>query len=249
MLLTIGHDSEFGLSKDGVILSALDHIKPFESEDGRYFPDNLNTEIAINPVTTLKSFHEKTENLLNHIRSQGFDLIMEPIIKYPNNTLDHPQALISGCNPDFSGYTFQENESPSFEKMDGTRSCGAHIHVGDSSIDPFNFARWMDIFVALPLLLKEKNSTRRSLYGAAGCLRVKPYGAEYRTLSNVWLNEPNLREFVWEGTHKAVEKSKKTNSLDLNITVPVQVAINQHNIDLANKLLDDLYIFGVTKCD
>ena len=248
MSLTIGHDSEFGLVRDGQILSALDHIKPYESEDGRYFPDNLNTEIAINPVTTLKAFHEKTEGLLNHIRDQGFELLLEPVIHYPDEALTHPQAYISGCNPDLSGYTLEENEAPDFADMDGTRSAGAHIHAGDKDIDPFNFARWMDVFVAIPLLFKETPSERRSLYGSAGCLRVKPYGAEYRTLSNVWLDDKALREFVWEGTHKAVAHSKKEDMFDTPLVEAVQEAINKHDLDMAQRVLDYSYVFGVTKC-
>ena len=249
MSLTIGHDSEFGLMRDGQVLSALDHITPHEDENGRYFPDNLNTEIAINPVTTLKDFHKKTEGLLNHVRDQGFDLLIEPVIHYPDAALTHPLAYISGCNPDYSGYTGSENEAPDFEVMDGTRSAGAHVHAGDKDIDPFNFARWMDVYLGIPLLLREKPNNRRQLYGTAGCLRVKPYGAEYRTLSNVWIDDPALREFVWEGTHKAVKQSKKHNLLDHDdLAGAVPHAINTHDTDLAQRLIDDMYIFGVSKC-
>jgi len=247
--LTVGHDSEGGLLLNGVITSALGNLFPFETPDGRGFPDNMNFEIAINPVTTLKDFHSKTEGLLQGIRDRGFELLLEPTIKYPDEALKHPEAYISGCNPDYSAYTQLENKAPDFLKMDATRSCGAHVHVGDDQLDPYNFAKWMDAFVALPLLLKEKYNTRRSLYGGAGCLRVKPYGAEYRTLSNVWLASPELREFVWEGTHKAVEQSKKGEFTDVIPNwVDIPKSIDTHDIKTAKEAIDRLYIFGITEC-
>lgn len=246
MKMTIGHDSEFGLSHGGNIQSALEVLRSEENEHGRIFPDNMNAEIAINPVTTLKDFHAATESLLGLARDQGFDLIMDPIIKYPDRCLDHPEARISGCNPDLSAYRMDNNIPPDFETMDGTRSCGAHIHTGDNTTDPYNQAMWMDLMVTLPLLKHEKATERRSMYGGAGCIRVKPYGMEYRTLSNVWLDDPALREFVWEATHKAVEVSKREDFQSIVDWPDVPTAIDTHDLELAQRTLDRLYIYGVT---
>ena len=247
--LTVGHDSEGTLLHNGVITSALGNLIPFETEDGRGFPDNMNFEIAINPVTTLKEWHSKTESLLQGVRDQGYDLLFKPTVKYPDESLKHPEAYISGCNADQSAYTQADNVAPDFLKMDATRSCGAHVHAGDYNMDPYNFAKWMDAYVGLPLLLKEEQNTRRSLYGGAGCLRVKPYGAEYRVLSNVWLDNKEFREFVWEGTHKAVEQCKKS---DFNTTVEnwqdVPRSIDTHDVGTAKATIDRLYIFGVQEC-
>jgi len=244
--ITIGHDSEFGLKHNGVLVSALDHIKEYEGGAGRYFPDNLNCEIAINPVDNLKDFHTYTDDLLDRIRLQGFDLVLEPTIKYPDEAMTHPLAYISGCNPDFSGYTEQKNKSPDFETMDGTRSAGGHIHVGDDSLDVMNWIRWMDVFVGMPLLIKEPPNERRKLYGGAGAMRPKPYGGEYRTLSNIWISSPKMRDFVWEGTHKAVEMSKKMDTKDIEEWTDVPKSIDTHDVGLAQKTIDRLYLLGVT---
>ena len=245
---TIGHDSEFGLAQKGIIRSALDVFgnDVYEDEDGRYFADNLNTEIAINPCSTLKDFHSKTEGLLGKVRDRGFDLVMEPTIKYPKSCLKHPLAFESGCNPDISAYTEDINRPPVFSEMDGIRSCGAHIHTGDLESDPINQSKWMDALITLPLLFKEKPSSRRSMYGGAGCLRYKPYGMEYRVLSNVWLDSHELREFVWERTHKALELSKSTSFHDIEDWHEVPTAIDNHDLSLASKLIDRLYMYGVT---
>lgn len=246
MLTTVGHDSEFGLKAKGMIHSALDVIKPFENKSGRCFPDNLNCEIAINPVTDLKTFHSYTEDLLNHVRNLGYEVITEPVIIYPDKTLKHPDAFLSGCNPDYSGYTEKENIAPDFKNMDGTRSLGGHIHVGDN-IDPYNFARWMDLFVGLPMMLLEPINNRRSMYGGAGCLRVKPYGAEYRTLSNIWLDSTERREFVWENTMKAINYCKMADSrASLEHWVDIPKAIDTHDIKLAQEVINRSYNLGVT---
>jgi hypothetical protein len=38
---------------------------------------------------------------------------------------------------------------------------------------------------------------RRELYGKAGAFRPKPYGVEYRVLSNRWLNSEALIRWVY----------------------------------------------------
>jgi hypothetical protein len=170
---------------------------------------------------------------------------MEPVIKYPDRCLDHPEAKVSGCNPDLSAYLEENNIPPDFTVMDGTRSCGAHIHTGDPTTDPFNQAKWMDAFVTLPLLKHETVNDRRKLYGGAGCIRVKEYGMEYRTPSNVWLADPALREFVWEATHKAVEVCKQHQFSEIMDWPDVPTAIDRHDLELAQRTLDRLYIYGV----
>jgi len=237
--ISIGHDSEFGLSNKNLVVSALDYLQDYEGESGRFFPDNMNAEIAINPVNSLEDFHSYTEDLLDKVKQQGFGLIMKPTIKYPDESMENPLAYISGCNPDYSAYTEHENKAPDFTTSDSTRSCGAHVHLGYEGLDPYNWARWMDVFAALPLLEHEEKSDRRKMYGGAGCLRVKPYGAEYRTLSNIWIGTKAGREFVWNAAHKALEMSLKGDSRELiKDWWEIPTAIDSHDLDKASSLLD-----------
>lgn len=247
-LFQIGHDSEFPLVKGHSFISALDAFndKVYEDEAGRYFADNMNCEIAINPVKTEDKFHEYTDHLLNKVRELGYATKMVPVAKYPDKCLEHPLAYISGCNPDLNAYREEENEAPDFLTMDSTRSCGAHVHVEhDKSLCSYNLAKWMDAFLALPLLFKELPSNRRSMYGGAGCIRVKPYGTEYRTLSNNWLSDEKLRSFVWENTHKAVAVAKQKNIQEFDPTFMIPRAIDTHDFDLAARALDMMYVHGV----
>jgi hypothetical protein len=197
-------------------------------------------------VETLHDFHAKTESLLNRVRDKGFDLIMEPTIMYPNSASAHPDALKSGCNPDYNAYTQQENEAPCFVLKGGNlRSCGAHIHAGVEGLNPYEFSKWMDLFVAIPLLCVETPSKRRDMYGAAGCLRIKEYGAEYRTLSNVWLDDHALREFVWDGTMRAIEMSLNVDFCEVADWMEIPKAIDTHDVELADAIIDRCYIWGL----
>jgi len=246
---TLGHDSEMGLSQGGEIVSALDvfNEEVFEDEHGRYFADNMNCEIAINPVSTLADFHKKTEGLLNHIRDRGLTPVMEQVIRYPERCMKHPLSMVSGCDPDFSAYFQEKNLAPDFTQLDSVRSCGGHMHASLDGASPYWYARWMDALVALPLLKFEQNTGRRELYGKAGCLREKPYGGEYRTLSNVWVEDPARREFVWEMTNKAAELAKTTDPATIDEWWDIPTAIDTHDLDLAQKCIDRLHIFGGTQ--
>jgi hypothetical protein len=63
----------------------------------------------------------------------------------------------------------------------------------------------LDVWLGLPSLVWDQDDRRRTLYGAAGAFRPKPYGMEYRVLSNKWINDPLLRKTVFHNTLKAIE--------------------------------------------
>lgn len=243
-MITIGHDSEFGLQQAGNIVSALDVLEMHTVDEGSVFPDNMNAEIAITPVTTLKEFHRKTDTLLNILYDLGFTLRVTPIVKYPDSCLQHPKAFESGCNPDMSAYTLQKNISPNLKEFGAVRSAGGHIHIGDN-ICPYNVAKMVDLFVTLPLMLLEGKNDRRKMYGQAGSLRVKSYGVECRSLSNIWVDSPELREFVWDNVMKAIAFSKKNDMSTLESWVDIPTAIDNHDIDLAESIIDRFYFIGV----
>ena len=46
---------------------------------------------------------------------------------------------------------------------------------------------------------------RRQMYGAAGAFRPKTYGMEYRTLSNKWIFNPKIVDFVYRGVERALK--------------------------------------------
>jgi hypothetical protein len=63
----------------------------------------------------------------------------------------------------------------------------------------------LDAYLGIPSLEWDKDTLRRRLYGKAGAFRPKPYGVEYRTLSNAWLKNEMLVRYVYRQTMRAIE--------------------------------------------
>ncbi len=121
--------------------------------------------------------------------------------------LMHPQAREFGCEPDINAYTQKVNPRPHAENP-YLRSAGGHIHIGWENPDMesrFELIRAMDVFVGLPSLSEDADTRRRELYGKAGAMRIKPYGVEYRTLSNYWLFDLSLLDLVSRRCEMAVK--------------------------------------------
>jgi hypothetical protein len=124
-----------------------------------------------------------------------------------------------GCNPDFCAYTRAENPVP--DAKASFRTGAGHIHVGwTQSANPMDSGHFdrcirltkeMDYFVGLPSLGWDQDRQRRTLYGRAGAFRPKPYGLEYRVLSNAWLADKALMGLVFDQTVKAVKRALVSN--------------------------------------
>lgn len=132
-------------------------------------------------------------NLLGrHQLMPSFKAEMELAPKF----LEMPAAHVIGCVEDHyawdddlagRGYRRQAFTTKNF----GTkRFAGFHIHVGynHAEIPHHIAARFLDLYLGVPGLLREgKQGDRRLYYGKAGVYRPKDYGIEYRTLSSAVL--------------------------------------------------------------
>ena len=65
--------------------------------------------------------------------------------------------------------------------------------------------RQLDYFLGIPSILLDKDKKRRPSYGNAGSFRPKPYGLEYRVLSNFWIKKKEYMEFVFSQTKEAFD--------------------------------------------
>ncbi|MOA35237.1 hypothetical protein D3C78_1566850 [compost metagenome] len=65
-------------------------------------------------------------------------------------------------------------------------------------------AKQLDYYLGLGSLLYDPDVKRRTMYGAAGAFRPKPYGVEYRVLSNAWLKSEELMGWVYRMTIKGI---------------------------------------------
>lgn len=101
-----------------------------------------------------------------------------------------------GCNPTENAHELR------FHRVTGLRerfrAAGGHIHIGLSRgtmNDPAKLVSIMDIVAGNTCVLVDRdpdNAERRKNYGRAGEYRIKPYGIEYRVLSNFWLKSYTL---------------------------------------------------------
>ena len=116
-------------------------------------------------------------------------------------------ARVFGCEPDYNAWTGEVNPKPHCDNPN-LRSAGGHIHV-ETDLDRRAVIQAMDLFLGVPSVLMDKGEERRKLYGAAGSYRSKPYGVEYRTLSNFWIFDEKLIKWVWNNTEEALYEVKE----------------------------------------
>lgn len=252
--VTIGADPELFIinEKTKKVVSAVDLIpgekgNPWRSDD---MPegfgletDNILAEFNIPPARDGVSFINNIQYMQNYIdrfvKSKNSDLGIKCIASQtvPASELQSDQAKLFGCDIDYNAYTMKANPKPEGTKTN-VRSAGFHIHIGydDPNVDTsLALVKYMDAFVGLPSVIKDKDKKRRSLYGKAGCFRLTDYGVEYRVLSSSMMSSTSKLNFVWNQIMKAL-KACQTNynlpSRDL-----VQEAINNSNVELAEQLI------------
>jgi hypothetical protein len=126
-------------------------------------------------------------------------------------------AKLLGCTPDYNAWTGEQNPMPRTDEP--YRTGGGHIHSGwtkdqDPDDDAFRQEGFMvikqlDVMVGQYSPLWDGDLQRRILYGAAGACRIKPYGAEYRSLSNAWLQDPAIISWVYRQVYTGIELLSK----------------------------------------
>lgn len=239
---SIGCDPEFFLTKDGSYKAAVGliggdkwHPKPIDEVGHAILEDNVAVEFNIQPATSYDAFRSSIHKVLDHLRGilPGYDFSKSSAVSFPDAELDSPQAQEFGCEPDFDAWLKKVNPKPN-AKDKNLRSCGGHIHVGSdiAKAEPIELIRAMDVFLGVPSVpLDVDGEARRSLYGAPGCFRIKPYGVEYRTLSNFWIWDDKLIEWAFNGTQRALEFISSGQRVPEEHKDLIQRCILQSNMD------------------
>lgn len=222
MLKSIGSDMElFAKNKSGQHIALCGKIggtkeEPLQLADmDKGFmiqEDNVAFEFNIPVCATRQQFvnsfammRDKIETILNHM---NLTMAKESSVSFDKNELTHPNALVFGCEPDYDAWKMVENQKPQAQDAN-LRTAGGHIHVG-TDVDMIKGIQYMDLFLGVPSILLDDNEAskkRRELYGKAGAMRPKPYGFEYRVLSNFWMFSDSLTSWVYEQTYKAMNFS------------------------------------------
>lgn len=242
----IGADPELFITKDGKYVSAVGLIggskdcpRPITKDGHAVLEDNVAVEFNIPPAKTFAEFRSHITKVLDHLRSElpGFEFSKESAVSFPKEELNTPQAHEFGCEPDYDAWNMVENRKPNAEDKN-LRSCGGHVHVGSDVAlgNPVATIRAMDLFLGVPSVKLDNGKLRRNLYGKAGCFRPKPYGVEYRTLSNFWIFDDGLTKWVYEQTKKALEFVASGKEISEEDGKLIQLAINDSNEEAYAKL-------------
>jgi len=222
MQVLIGADPEVFVMKGGIMQSAHglvegDKKNPQKVEFGAVQVDGMALEFNIDPAEDANTFVHNVQNVMAQLAAMvpEYKLVIEPVAHFNKDILAAcpAEALELGCDPDYDAYTGAPNPRP-----DGTRNfrtAAGHIHIGwTQGMDINNpehieacrmLTKQLDVYLGIPSVILDPDKTRRELYGKAGAYRVKPYGVEYRVLSNFWLKSPELQQWVFSQTKRAFD--------------------------------------------
>lgn len=223
--ISVGADPECFLKdkSTGLFVSAHDKmpgtkLEPHKVELGAIQVDGVAAEFNIDPCYTPAEFSRNIGTVQEKLQGyvgESFELVAQPTVDFPEDYFRSLPELVRelGCNPDFNAWTGQVNDAP--DGGSTTMRTGAgHIHIGWCSgvdpTDPVHFEdcriviKQLDYYLGMYSLMWDPDTRRRSLYGKAGSFRPKPYGVEYRPLSNVWLRSPKLQTWIFQAATKAV---------------------------------------------
>lgn len=253
MNILIGCDPEVFVKKDGKFLSAFGLIKgdkknPTPVNLGAVQVDGMALEFNTNPAASEEEFLINVTSVLNTLKLMvpTYEVVAVPVADFDLEYIkgQPAEALELGCDPDFNGWDGVANNKPDCERP--FRTASGHVHIGwiDQPEKDLPFgpaaavARQMDFFLGLGSLFYDGDTRRREMYGKAGAFRPKPYGAEYRTLSNMWLNDNKLIQWVFRNAKAGMTRLINGDELALKHG-DIQEIINSSNKDAAMKIMKE----------
>jgi len=207
--------------------------------------DNVAMEFNIPPASGAREYVENIQKALSFLAEgiknrYNYKIVPISAASWPQEELNSPQAQTFGCDPDFNAWTGTKNPRPKADDPN-LRSCGGHVHVGyaDRTFDGKALIKNMDATLGVCSVLMDEGEKRRLLYGKRGAYRDKPYGVEYRTLSNFWIFNPKLNEWIWRNTERAVAAVESQFPID-EYDEPIRQAIDNNDKSMAEYLVKHL---------
>jgi hypothetical protein len=196
---------------------------PYKLDVNNYcLVDGITAEINPKPASSKNEFIENVLDamlLLNLATKENISF--KAITSAHLNEIHYTESCRTvGCDPDFNVYTLLENPKP---QIDNVFFAGGHIHIGcdldtdekikivktlDKQLLPFVNSlerKYKDDF--------ELGLRKKVQYGKKGNFRDKPYGLEYRSVSNKWLSSDVEIGNVFEITLDVVKTLKQTSIL------------------------------------
>jgi hypothetical protein len=212
--MKLGADPEVFPVRNGKVVPVCGYIpgtkeKPMAVTKGAIQEDNVAAEFNIEPASTkdewIANITQVMHELTKYMGKYGMGVMIKGSHVFDPLTLSAAgdKAFRFGCSPDFNAWTHRM-QKVNTSKNPNLRTCGGHVHV-EGGTD--NTVRWMDLLLGVPSLLLDDDKDRRKLYGAPGSFRYKPYGVEYRAISNFWLRSTELMGWVWDASELALQRT------------------------------------------
>lgn len=258
-----GADPElFLITKEGEYRSAVGLIggskkqpRVIDDQGSAVQEDNVAVEFNIPPSGTKQEFVNNIQKVMAYLNGYAGErnllLSVVPAAKFPDIELQTPQAMRFGCDPDLNVWSGTLNAPPELDATNyNLRSCGGHVHVSwtppkmeeEFMAQGEELVRAFDLFLGAPSILYDSDMLRRRLYGKAGCFRFKPYGIEYRTLSNFWIKSPEMMEWVYDRAQQAIDFLNSGGTVRMEDRELIEQVIN-HGDESALTKLHQLYPF------
>jgi hypothetical protein len=253
MNILIGCDPEVFVKQGGLFKSAHNLIKgdkknPFKVRSGAVQVDGMALEFNIDPAATEDQFVFNVQDVFNQMKLMvpDYEVVVSPVAHFDAAYLKQQpaEALELGCDPDYCAWTNDQNPRPDGDRP--MRTASGHIHIGFTDGEDINdpllrhrgniIAKQLDYYLGLPSLIFDKDVERRGMYGRAGSCRYKPYGVEYRTLSNAWLKSEKSMRWVYRNAVKGVKELIAGNSLEKTYG-DIQEIINTSNVKEAKAII------------
>lgn len=274
LLLKVGADiEEFLRDKNGkpvpvigLIGGTKEEPMPILTELGKGFAlqeDNValeyNIPAAADKFSWVYNLMRIREEINARVAKHGLVPAIEASMRFDASQLEHPQAKVFGCEPDFNVWEQTVNEKPSAHPDSATlRTAGGHVHVsftiGGKTPDREKDLAMMeaiimslDIHLGVPFTIIDKDTERRKLYGKAGAFRFKEEynGLEYRVLSSYWTRSPVLMAYVYGGVVDAiryVNRYDTPRSRLIQYKDMVYGAINEGKMEFVEHLMSKFHI-------
>lgn len=226
MIIKVGADPEVFVRQNGVFRSAHGLIEgtkqnPHPVEKGAVQVDGMALEFNIDPATTQKDWLFNISTVMRQLEAMvpEHDIAITSTADFGAAYIAQQpeEARILGCEPDFNAYTEAINPAPDVTQP--FRTAAGHVHIGWTKNADITspqhlylcrtLIKQLDCFLGLPSKIFDGDGRRRQLYGKAGAFRPKPYGVEYRVLSNKWLQTQELQRWVYRGVKNAIKDLKR----------------------------------------
>jgi len=259
-MLKVGADVEGFVfdKKTGKIDSAIPYIKgtkhcPQETKHGAIQYDNVLAEFNVIPADSAAQFTVNTRDIIGDLKEEleTHGKTFRPVSSYnmPEALLDNPEAQQFGCEPDMNIWALEVEHKVNALEIGTLRTAGGHVHLGWDHLEEVTPRKQMEVIKALdftlglPSVLYDDDTVRRRFYGQAGHFRAKPYGVEYRVLSNFWIKKVGYMKWVYKAAFAAFARGSDILARASEADVKLMTrAINTSNKEVAKDLCDKLHI-------